>query len=116
LDIARTKVDIAPLDGKRAVVVGRYAAVERPMRGLVRTPRPKDHAQLTLSDGARVYVEPFDSPASRRPIDELRKFDGKIVLVTGTLFEIMPSSGQSPISPCVTDITEIREADEKAGE
>jgi hypothetical protein len=116
VDIARTKEDVVRLDGKRAVVVGRYDAVERPMRGVLRAPRPKDHAQVTLGDGAHVYVEPFDSPASHRPADELRRFDGKTVMVTGTVFKIMPSSGQSPIAPCVADVTEIRETDEKAGE
>lgn len=115
MDIARVKEDIVRLNGKRAAVMGRYRAVERPMRGIVRTPRPKDHALLSLSDNVHVYLEAFDSPASQRSEDELLKFDGKIVLVTGTIFKVMPARGESPIAPCVADITEIRGAGKEEG-
>ena len=112
VDLARMKEDFVRLNGKRGTVVGRYHAIERPMRGVGQTPRPRDHARLTLSDKAHVYLEAFDSPASQRPDEELRKFDRKLVLVTGTLFKVMPARAESPIAPCVADITEIREADE----
>ena len=115
MDIARTKEDILRLNGERATVIGRYRAVERPMRGIVRKERPKDHALLSLSDGVQVYLEAFESPASRRPEDELRRFDGKVVAVEGTVFKFMPASGESPIAPCVSDISDVRETDGDEG-
>ena len=60
----RSAEELKRRDGQEAEIVGRYCAVERPVRGVVRKPRPKDHALLMLDDGAQVYLEPFDSPAS----------------------------------------------------
>jgi hypothetical protein len=114
MDIVRTQQELHRLTGQPAEVAGRYYAVERPVKGIVRKPRPKDHALLLLEDGVRVYLEPFESPASQRPADELRQFEGKRVRVTGIAYERMPARGESPLSPCIAEITQIRE--EESGE
>jgi hypothetical protein len=111
METIRTKEDIIRLNGQRAVVIGRYCAVERPMRGIVRQTRPRDHALLQMQDGERVYLEPFESPSSRRPSNELSQFDGKRVRVTGIAYKFMPASGESPLAPCVAEITDVREDD-----
>ena len=109
MDIVRSIQELKRRDGQQAEVAGRYCAVERPMRGTVRKPRPKDHALLLLDDGAQVYLEPFDSPASRRPESELLEFDGKRVRVTGIAYQRMPARGESPLAACIAEITQIRE-------
>jgi hypothetical protein len=109
MDIVRSAEELKRRDGQQAEVAGRYCAVERPMKGIVRKPRPKDHALLLLDDGAHVFLEPFDSPASQRPGNELGQFDGKRVRVTGILYHRMPAHGESPIAPCIAEIAQIRE-------
>jgi hypothetical protein len=116
MDTVRTKEDIARLDGRPALVVGRYEAVGRPVRGRSPSPGAKDHAQVVLSDGTRVYLEPYDRPASRRPAEERRACDGKMVVVTGTVFRVMPSSGQSPIAPCIADVGAVQANAQQDGE
>jgi hypothetical protein len=111
MDIVRTQQELIQMNGQPAVVAGRYRAVERPIKGIVRQPRPKDHALLQLEDGAQVYLEPFDSPASQRPATELHRFDGKLVQITGIAYKRMPARGESPLAPCVAEITQIREDD-----
>ena len=115
MEIAHTQQDIERLDGEHAVVIGRYCAVERPIKGIVKKPRPKDHALLELEDGADVFLEPFDSPASQRPTSELSQFDGKRVRVTGIAHKVMPAKGASPLAPCVSEITQIRDDDSSDG-
>lgn len=107
--IVRNVEELKRRDGQEAQVAGRYCAVERPMKGLVRKPRPKDHALLVLDDGTHVYLEPFDSPASQRPDTELGQFDGKRVLVIGIAQHRMPARGESPVGPCIAEITQVRE-------
>lgn len=109
MDIASTEQELNRLDGQRAEVVGVYRAVERPVKGIVRAPRPKDHAMLLLEDGTQVYLEPFESPASQRPASELDQFDGKRVRITGIVWRRMPARGESPLAPCIAGISEIRE-------
>jgi len=109
MEIVRTAEELKRRDGQQAEVAGRYCAVERPMKGTVRKPRPRNHAVLVLDDGAHVYLEPFESPASQRPESELTQFDGKRVRVTGIAFHRMPARGESPVGPCVADITQIQE-------
>lgn len=109
MEIVRTAEELKRQDGQQAEVEGRYCAVERPMRGVAQKPRPKDHALLVLDDGAHVYLEPFDSPASRRQETELKQFDGKRVRVSGTAYFRMPARGESPLAPCVAAIGQIRE-------
>lgn len=109
LEIAHSIRDIARLDGHRAIAVGQYCAVEMPVRGVVKKPRPKDRAVLKLEDGTRVYLEPLNSSKSQRPIGELECFDSKKVRVQGVLHAQMPSEGQSLIAPCIAEVEEIAE-------
>jgi hypothetical protein len=109
LETARTGLDIARLDGKRAVAVGQYLAIERPIRGVAKKPGPKDRALLELEDGTKVYLEPLDSSESQRPAGELQRFDRKRVRVQGVFHARMPSKGQSLTAPCITDVGEVAE-------
>jgi hypothetical protein len=111
MEIIQTHKDIVRLNGQQAEVVGRYHAVERPIKGITRKPRPKDHALLELEDGTKVYLEPFESPDSQRPPKELSQFDGKRVRVTGIAYKFMPARAESPLAPCVAEITQIAEGD-----
>jgi hypothetical protein len=111
MELVHTQQDVVRLNGQHAEVAGRYRALEQPIRGTVKKPRPKDHAVLELDDGAVVYLEPFDSPAARRPVDEPARFDGKRVRVTGIVYKVMPARGESPMAPCVAEITQIRQED-----
>ena len=108
MKIVRTGEELKNCDGQVAEMAGVYRAVERPVKGIVTKPRPKDHAVLLLADGAQVYLEPFESSASTRPAAELRAFDGQPVRVTGTAHHRMPARGESPLGPCISGITEIR--------
>lgn len=100
----------ARADGLPVVAVGRYVAVPRPVKGISPLPRPADHAVLLFDDGTGVYLEPLDSPASTRPEDERARFDGRRVRVTGVAHQRMPSRGASLVDPCLSEVTEIREA------
>ena len=103
--------DVAKYDGKHAVVIGIYEAVEMPSKvpSLPENPRPKDYARVILEDGAIVYLEPYDTPEARRSDAERHQFNLKRVRVTGTLHRHMPSHGESLISPCLSKIVEIVE-------
>jgi len=113
LEIARTKTDVARLDGRRAVAVGYYRAIPRPVKGATSETGPTDRAVLELDDGARVYLEPLDSLQSVRPADERESFDGRRVRVQGVLHARMPSQGQSLIAPCITGIENVAEEPSK---
>ena len=103
--------DVAKHDGKDAVVIGIYEAVEMPSKvpSLPENPRPKDYARIILEDGAIVYLEPYDTPEARRSDAERHQFNLKRVRVTGRLHRHMPSHGESLISPCLSKIVEIVE-------
>ena len=109
LQVARTKEDVARLDGRRAVAVGQYRAITRPVKGLTNGAGARDRAVLELDDGARVYLEPLDSLHSVRPAGERQSFDGRRVRVRGVLHARMPSQGQSLIAPCITGIEDVAE-------
>ena len=107
LDMARTGPDVARLNGKRAIAVGRYRAIERPVKGVGTGSGSKDRAVLELDDATRVYLEPLDSEQSLRSSDERQRFDGQRVRVRGVLHFRMPSQGQSLIAPCIAEIEDI---------
>lgn len=81
------------------------------MKGQVKKELPKDHAVLRLDDGTRVYLEALDSRKSRRSATELKRFNGRRVYVRGKAHKQMPARGASLIAPCLSEISEIREAD-----
>jgi len=112
--VVRAMDDLVRHDGERAIVAGRYRCVERPIRGIVRERRPADHAVIDLKDGTKVFLEPFDSGEGLRPEAERARFEGKTVQVHGIVHKRMPARGQSPLAPCISDITRIRE-DGEAG-
>jgi len=110
-NVVTNREDLTRLDGQAVVAIGEYEAVVRPVKGKVTKELPKDHALLHLGDGTRVYLEPLDSKKSRRPKSELMQFNGKRVRVYGTAHTQMPARGASLIAPCLSEISEVREAE-----
>ncbi len=110
-DVVRTREDLTRLDGQAVTAIGVYEAIAQPMKGKVKKELPKDHALLRLDDGTRVYLESLDSRKSRRREAELNRFDGRRVYIYGTAHKQMPARGASLIAPCLSDISEIREAE-----
>jgi hypothetical protein len=104
MPVVRTKSEMARSDGKHAVLLGRYRARPRPVKGKVTQSAPEEVGVIELSDGSEVYLEALDSPRSKRPSEELRRFNGQRVRVKGVLHKQMPSIGQSLIAPCISDI------------
>lgn len=102
-------VDLAALDGQSAIVVGVYEATAVPTKGPRRdeASRPKEYARVMLGDGTAVYLEPYATPAALRPAEEMARFDGKRVEVSGKVRRRMPSQGQSLVAPCVEGVTGI---------
>jgi hypothetical protein len=107
--LVQTKDDIRRFNGQEVTTIGRYQAIVQPIKGLVRKELPKDRALLKLADGTEVYLEPLDSPKSRRHPNEIKQLDGKLVQIRGIIYIRMPSRGASLIAPCIADVTEIHE-------
>ena len=110
-NVITNREDLTRFDGQAVVAIGQYEAVPRPMKGKVTKELPKDHAVLHLSDGTKVYLEALDSKKSRRPKSELTRFNDKRVRVYGTAHTQMPARGASLIAPCLSEISEVREAE-----
>jgi hypothetical protein len=104
-----SKNDLDRLDGRRAVALGVYRAVSRPVRGASDAAAPRDRATLTLADNTILWLEALDTPQSVRPEHERTRFNGRPVAVVGTAHRVMPSVGQSLIDPCISDIEDVRE-------
>jgi hypothetical protein len=104
-----SKDDLPRLDGQRALAIGVYHAVSRPIRGVQGGGTPRDRAILTLADNTILWLEALDTPQSIRPEYERTRFDGRPAAVLGTAHRVMPSAGQSLIDPCITDIEDVRE-------
>lgn len=111
MEVVRTLGDVARLDQRRVVLAGVYRAVERPVKGAMLNPRPRDHALIELADAGGVYLEPLDSPAAKRAPDEIKRFDGKRVSVSGIIHKIMPARGQGLLAPCLSEATRLVEND-----
>jgi hypothetical protein len=105
----RRRSDIAEHDGERVVVLGSYRSLAAPRKGPPEPNAPKDHAVIILTDGTEVFLEPLHSPKAERSPKERRRLEGKNVRVSGTAHKIMPSRGESLISPCIGDVTRIVE-------
>jgi hypothetical protein len=103
----RSEADLVRCDGTRVDAVGRYEAVPRPVRGKDPSALPRDRAAIVLADGVKVYLEPLDEPRSVRGADEIARWSGVRVRVRGTARKVMPARGQSPLAPCICDITGI---------
>lgn len=109
--LVKTKEDLTRLDGQAVVAIGLYEAIPQPMKGQLQKELPKDHAVLRLVDGTKVYLEALDSRRSRRREAELTRFNSRRVYVHGIAHKQMPARGESLIAPCLSEISEIREAE-----
>jgi hypothetical protein len=105
--LIRSIREFEEFDGRYVTVVGKYRSISKPRKGLSSEDAPKDHATLILDDGANIFIEPIDSPKSIRSTEERNHFEARKVYVRGIAHKIMPSSGQSLINPCISDITSI---------
>lgn len=105
----RTMGELEAVDGRLAVVHGRYRALPMPVKGAAPRPRPADRAVIVLADDAELWLEPYDSPAAERQAAERERFDGRPVRVSGTVYSVMPARGQSLIAPCISDVRDIEE-------
>jgi hypothetical protein len=101
--------DLAEHNGERVVVLGSYRSLAAPRKGPPEPNASRDHAVVVLADGTEVFLEPLHSPKAERPPEERQQLEGKNVRVSGTAHKIMPSRGESLISPCIDDITRIVE-------
>jgi hypothetical protein len=104
--VIRNIREFAEFDGRYVTVVGKYRSIPKPRKG-ISSDVPKDHATLILDDGANIFIEPIDSPKSIRSTEERNQFEARKVYLRGIAHKIMPSSGQSLINPCISDITSI---------
>lgn len=109
----RTLKELGKRDGKRAEVEGMYHRVD--LRMAAEGP-PGDEdlaAAVLLSDGTVVLIEPSWSEASTRSAEEMARFDGEDVVVTGTAHKTAPAPPEEVaaiVSPCVADVESIRPA------
>lgn len=101
------RADLARYDGQVVRAVGLYTAIAAPRKGPPAPGAPLDHAVLVLPDGTRVYLEAFGTAQARRPAGERARFDGRRIIITGVAHKIMPSSGQSLVAPCLSDLRDI---------
>lgn len=101
--------DLAEHDGERVVVLGSYRSLAAPRKGPPDPEAPRDHAVVVLADGTEVFLEPLHSPEAERSPEERRRLEGKNVRVSGTAHKIMPSRGESLISPCIGGVVSIEE-------
>lgn len=109
--LVKTKEDLVRFHGQAVVAIGHYEAIPQPMKGQPKKELPKDHALIRLEDGTAVYLEALDSRKSRRRETELTRFNGRRVYVYGIAHKRMPSRAASLIAPCLSDISEVREAE-----
>lgn len=99
--------DIGRLDGHLVIARGVYRARPVPIKGVDGTGRPQDHALLELAGGSKVWLEPLDTDRSIRPAEELRRCADRRVRVAGTLHAVMPARGQSILSPCIANVSDV---------
>lgn len=109
--IVKTKEDLDRFNEQAVIAVGRYEAIPRPVKGQLKKEMPRDHALIHLDDGTEVFLEALDSRKSRRREAELTRFNGRRVYVHGTAHKQMLSRGASVIAPCLSDVSDIREAE-----
>jgi hypothetical protein len=99
-----TAEEVARAAGREVVAHGRYEAAPRPRKGTAPNLSPFDRAVLRLDDGARLWLEPLEAPASVRPAGERERLDGRAVRARGVAHRVMPASGASVLDPCLADV------------
>jgi hypothetical protein len=110
--ICRTAGDVLAQSGKRAAVQGVYHRVDarRKRTGAADESRA---AAVRLSDGTVLLLEPSWSPAGARSDDEIGRFNGKEVVVTGIVHAEAPPPPEPAAAvagPCITPVESITEA------
>ena len=103
--------ELGKRDGKRAEVEGMYHRVD--LRMAAEGPAADDElaSAVMLSDRTVVMIEPPSTEAAMRPADEVERFNGEDVVVTGIAHKSAPQEDPHAagiISPCVSQVESIR--------
>jgi hypothetical protein len=95
--------------GQRAAVEGRYRQIDVRMRQKG-DPVYAGHAAVMLDDGTEVTLEPVWAEEAIRPAEEIERYDGERVRVTGIVHEQAPEPPEpaaSLMSPCVHPVEAV---------
>lgn len=107
---AATSLDaLSRVSGQRATVEGRYQQIDVRMRQKG-DPVYAGHAAVILDDGTEVTLEPVWAAEAIRPAEEIERFDGQRVRVTGVVHEQAPEPPEptaSLMSPCVHPVEAV---------
>lgn len=98
-------------DGERVSVRGIYALFDATKHAKDQPAVYDGHAAIILEDGTRVLLEPIDSPNAIRSEEEINRFAGRVVVVTGVLTKLPPpdpNHAQDLVMPCLSKIEEVR--------
>lgn len=101
--------DIQPNHGAEVTVTGIYRQVD--IRRKQKPPAQyRGHVAIELADGHRIMLEPSWSDAALRPAEERQRFDGKPVVVVGTLHATPPPPPE-PVAaldmPCLSPVQRV---------
>ncbi|MCR6640641.1 MAG: hypothetical protein NVV82_16975 [Sporocytophaga sp.] len=98
--------------GKDLTVVGTYKPVSLSQKS--GTEVHSGHYKIEVNDTLSIVLLPPYNPESKRPSDEVQKFEGKRVKVNGTISDKTymepPFIGKEPLTlslPCFTEIKSI---------
>jgi len=113
----RSRADVEAASGGPARVVGDYVEVDLRQKPKP-PPRYLGRAGLRLEDGTLVLLEPGWSQAGLRSPEERRRFAGKRVEATGTIWIEPPRPATPvayPIMPCLAPVEALAVVGEGAG-
>ena len=107
-NVIRNAADLSRYDQSLCDVFGEYRVIPRPMHGDKRM--PKDYAVVILTDGTSLYLETFGQPQAVRDEKERTEFNGAYVHVVGVAHLRMPTLGQGPLAPSISNIRSIEKS------
>jgi len=112
----QNKEEINNNEGKELTVVGIYKPVslsQKPGKEIY-----SGHYKIEVNDTLSIVLLPPYKPESKRPLDEVQRFEGKKVKVVGTIsqktYMDAPSLMNEPLTlsiPCFTEIKSIEAAE-----
>jgi hypothetical protein len=110
--VCETLADIRTNSGRRARVRGIYQQVDLRMRPKG-PPQYSGRAAVRLGDGTEVLLEPSWAPAGVRSPDEIARYEGQAVFVSGTVHATAPAPAEAVaqiIGPCVSPVEDVAPA------
>jgi hypothetical protein len=109
LPVVAHKADIDTYALEMVRVIGRYIQIDVRQRQR-HSPVYSGHVALVLGDGTNVLLNPIWESAAKRSPDEITRYEGKRVIVIGTIYPQAPSSPENEanvLMPCLTDIVSL---------